>query len=255
MDNETILYDDGHHKCVMFSFDDEEHEERYLSVNQFLIIQNHSAILIDPGSQSVFEEMYDAVERHISIDQVKFIFFSHQDPDVAGAIAEWSMTIPSAKIIISGLWSRFMSHYGLMDMGRITALPDHGAKISFGEEFLQFIPAHFLHSPGNFSLYDSRSGILFSGDIGAAVMAPQEVYKEVTDFEAHRPLLEGFHSRYMAGNRFTSAWSALVRKHPVKVIAPQHGALFKDEQVEAFLSWFEALQCGGDLLPGLYKAP
>ncbi|MDX1294731.1 MAG: MBL fold metallo-hydrolase [Sulfurimonadaceae bacterium] len=249
--NETVLYDDGQHKCIMFSFDDEEHEDRYLAVNQFLIVQHESGILIDPGSQAVFDEMYDAVSRHMDPQNLKYIFFSHQDPDVAGSIAEWSVAC-GANIVISGLWTRFMSHYGLLDMSRMTALPDHGAKISFGNDFLQFVPAHFLHSPGNFSLYDSRSKILFSGDIGAAVMAPTDIYKEVADFESHRPLLEGFHQRYMAGNRLCKAWVERVRAYDVTQIAPQHGALFTDENVAAFLAWFETLQCGGDLADTLY---
>lgn len=251
MENEIILYDDGHHKCVMFTFDDEAHEERFLSVNQFLIVQNRSAILLDPGSEAVFPEMQEAVSRHIEIDQIKYIFFSHQDPDVAGSIANWSV-VCAAKIVISGLWTRFMSHYGLMDMSRMVALADKGAKIAFGEDFLQFVPAHFLHSPGNFSLYDSRSKILFSGDIGAAVMPPMDAYKRVEDFEAHRPFLEGFHHRYMAGNRFCRAWTENINALDVRMIAPQHGALFEGECVTQFLEWFTKLQCGGDLIEELY---
>ncbi|QOP41161.1 MBL fold metallo-hydrolase [Sulfurimonas marina] len=247
MENETILYDDGVHKCIMFSFDDEEQEESYLAVNQFLIIQNNSGILIDPGSQSAFNEMYDAVERHLGVDKLKYIFYSHQDPDVAGSIAEWSVA-STAKIIISGLWSRFMSHYGLMDLERIMPLPDPGAKISFGDNYLQFVPAHFLHSPGNFTLYDSRSKILFSGDIGAAVMPVHDIYKEVHNFDKHLTLLEAFHKRYMAGNHFTKKWVHNVRKYDVDMIAPQHGAIFKGEDVEKFLTWFEGLQCGGDIM-------
>lgn len=254
MDNETILYDDGAHKCIMFSFDDEEAEDRYLAVNQFLIIQKNHGILIDPGSESIFDVMYDAVERHIGIANLKFIFFSHQDPDVSGSITQWSVASP-AKILISGLWTRFMSHYGLLDMERISAIPDNGAKISYGEDFLQFIPAHFLHSPGNFSLYDSRARIVFSGDIGAAVMSPLEVYKEVVDFDAHQPLLEGFHKRYMAGNRFIRQWVKLVRNYPVDIIAPQHGALFRSENVQRFLAWFETLECAGDQVETLYGNP
>jgi flavorubredoxin len=237
----------------MFSFDDESHEERYLSVNQFLIVQHESGILIDPGSQAVFDEVYDAVSRHMDPQKLKYVFFSHQDPDVAGSIAEWSVAC-GANIVISGLWTRFMSHYGLMDMSRMTPLPDHGAKIGFGKDFLEFLPAHFLHSPGNFSLYDSRSKILFSGDIGAAVMAPTDVYKEVGDFESHRPLLEGFHRRYMAGNRLCRAWVKRARSYEISQIVPQHGAVFKDGNVEAFLSWFSELECGSDLVESLYGA-
>lgn len=154
MDNrEKILYDDGTHKCVMFSFDDESHEDSFLSVNQYLIVQNGVGILIDPGSEVIFDELYDAVSRHVEIKNIKFI-------------------MPS-------LWVRFMSHYAFMDMSRVMSLSDHGAKLKFGSEYLKFVPAHFLHSPGNFSLYDSRSKILFSRDIGAAVVNAPNDYKYV----------------------------------------------------------------------------
>ncbi len=249
--HEKILFDDGVHKCIMFSFDDESHEESFLSVNQYLIIQNGSAVLLDPGSSAIFYDLSEAIERYIPLNKLKYIFFSHQDPDVAGSITEWSVAT-GAKLVLSKLWVRFMSHYGLLDMGRMLPLEDHGGKIIFGEDALHFIPAHFLHSPGNFSLYDSRSKILFSGDIGAAVVPPSQLYKEVKDFDAHLPYLEGFHRRYMASNRFTRAWVGKVRKHPLETIAPQHGALIHGGDAVRFLDWFEHLECGGDLMAELY---
>lgn len=251
MKNETLLFDDGHHRCIMFSLEDEDHKDHFLSVNQFLIIQEESAVLIDPGSGGIFGELYDAISRHIDPEKIKFIFFSHQDPDVAGAIAEWSVAT-SAKLVISQLWTRFMGHYGLMDMERLIALEDHGARIKFGSDFLQFIPAHFLHSPGNFSLYDSRSKILFSGDIGAAVLSPQNLNKQVDDFEEHRPYLESFHRRYMASNQFCRLWVECVRRYEVKTIAPQHGSLFHDQHADEFLAWFEEVEGGLEYARELY---
>ncbi|MBN2895946.1 MAG: MBL fold metallo-hydrolase [Campylobacterales bacterium] len=249
--HEKILFDDGTHKCVMFSFDDESQEERFLSVNQYLIIQNDSAILLDPGSSAIFYDLSEAIERHIAIDKLRYIFFSHQDPDVAGSITEWGVAT-KAKLVLSKLWVRFMSHYGLLDMGRMLPLEDHGGKIVFGNDALHFIPAHFLHSPGNFSLYDSRSQILFSGDIGAAVVPPSQLYKEVHDFESHLPYLEGFHRRYMASNAAVRFWVQKVRRFDIAQIAPQHGALLKDQDVTHFLAWFEQLRCGIDLGTELY---
>jgi len=251
MDKETILYQDGTHTCVMFSLEDEDQQDTSLSVNQFLLIQHESAILIDPGSGSIFMELLEAVSRHIEPEKIKYIFFSHQDPDVAGAISEWSVAT-SAKLVVSALWTRFMGHYGLVDSSRIIALPDHGAKIGFGNDYIQFIPAHFLHSPGNFSLYDSRSKILFSGDIGAAILSPQNLNKRVDDFESHRPYLESFHRRYMASNVFCRAWVKEVRRCEIDTIAPQHGSLFRGSNATAFLDWFEELECAMEHIDTIY---
>lgn len=252
MENKSkILFDDGEHKCVMFSFDDEAHEDSYLSVNQYLIVQHGAGVLIDPGSEAIFDELYDAVSEHIEIDKIKFIFFSHQDPDVSGSIGQWAATT-SAKFIMSALWVRFMSHYGFMDMDRVMALPDHGAKLKFGNDSLKFLPAHFLHSPGNFTLYDTRSKIIFSGDIGAAVLPSVDGAKEVHDFEQHKQALEGFHQRYMGSNKLCRAWVDGVKKNSVDIIAPQHGFVFEGEHVEEFLQWLSELKCGSDLMEMLY---
>lgn len=251
MKNETLIYDDGNHKCIMFSLEDEEHQNYSLSVNQFLIIQHESAVLIDPGSEGLFGELYDAVSAHIDPQKIKYIFFSHQDPDVAGSINQWSIAT-SARLVISQLWVRFMGHFGLMDMGRLIGLEDHGGRIKFGNDYLQFIPAHFLHSPGNFTLYDSRSKILFSGDIGAAIASPQNLNKRVDNFDEHRVFLERFHGRYMASNRFCRAWVECVRAYEVLIIAPQHGSLFHGENVMRFLEWFEEVQGGEQHCSELY---
>lgn len=252
MDNkEKILYDDGQHKCVMFSFDDETHEDSFLSVNQYLIVQGDFAILIDPGSEAIFDELYDAVSLHVEMENIKYIFFSHQDPDVSGSIGQWAATT-TAKFIMSSLWVRFMSHYGFMEMNRVMSLKDHGARLKFGGNYLQFIPAHFLHSPGNFSLYDTKSKILFSGDIGAAVVNAPTDYKHVKDFEEHKEHLLGFHKRYMGSNKLCRAWVKRVETLEVTMIAPQHGLIFEDEDVQLFLEWLSELKCGSDYMDELY---
>ncbi len=250
-DKIKILFDDGEHKFIMFSFDDEMQEDAYLSVNQYMIIQNDDAILIDPGSEAIFDELYDAVGEFIDVAKIKLIFFSHQDPDVSGSISQWAIST-SAKFVMSSLWVRFMSHYGFMDMQRIIPLSDHGANLDFGNDVLKFLPAHFLHSPGNFSLYDAHSKILFSGDIGAATLPSDEGQKQVVDFEEHTKALEGFHKRYMASNKVCRAWTRTVKRYEVSMIVPQHGFVFEGENVKKFLAWMEELQCGSDMIELLY---
>jgi len=252
MDNRTkVLYDDGHHKCVMFGFDDEAQEDSYLSVNQYLVVQNGSGVLIDPGSEAIFDELFEAVSEHVDIEDIKYIFFSHQDPDVSGSIGQWSL-VTKARFILSSLWVRFMSHYGFTEMGRVMGLPDHGAKLNFGDDYLKFVPAHFLHSPGNFTLYDSRSKIVFSGDIGAAIVDSPDGYKKVESFDDHKQHIIGFHQRYMGSNKLCKAWVSQIETLDVNMIAPQHGFVFEGEDAQKFVEWFNDLECGSDLIENLY---
>jgi len=139
---------------------------------------------------------------------------------------------------------------------RVIPLPDKGAKLRMPSgDHLLLLPAHFLHSEGNFSIFDERSGILFSGDIGASIFPPGKRKVYVEDFEEHKAFIEPFHKRYMHSNAVCQHWVKQIRNlsTPVKMIVPQHGAMFQGEQVENFLSWFEALECGGDHLQAIYS--
>jgi len=247
MQNDKVLYDRDGFKCVMFSIDDESHEEKFLSVNQYLIVNNGEGFLIDPGCSAAFDDVLEAVERHMRPENLKYISFSHQDPDVAGSLAEW-VSYSSAKLIFPAIWSRFMEHYGLMDSSRVLLVPDEGMAFEFNDKTLHFIPAHFLHSPGQFTIYDETSKVLFSADIGAAVLPVQEANKPIDDFDSYSEYLLSFHQRFMAANIFCKAWISRVSKFDVQIIAPQHGTLLTNEMVKQFLDWFSELKCGADLL-------
>ncbi|MCY1531040.1 hypothetical protein D9M68_662510 [compost metagenome] len=116
------------------------------------------------------------------------------------------------------------------------------------------MPAHFLHSVGNFQLYDPVSRILFSGDMGASLV---DDATPVRDFVNHVPNMEGFHRRYMASNRICRLWAEMVRGMDVEMIVPQHGRPFVGrEMISAFLYWIENLECGIDLMgPDDYRLP
>ena len=65
--------------------------------------------------------------------------------------------------------------------------------------------------------------------------------------------MEGFHKRYMASNAACRSWVRRVSTLDVETIAPQHGAVIRGrENVKKFLSWFEGLRCGTDIIDQIY---
>ncbi len=246
-----LLYDDGEHKFIWLGWD--EHEEKGLvQTNQYLIIDRGKGVLLDPGGVSVLPRVMAAVSTYISPEDIEILFYTHQDPDVSSGISLWVKNTP-AKAYISKLWIRFMPHFGSLDLDRIVPIEDHGGSVNLPSGAkIHFIPAHFLHSTGNFTLFDERSGILFSGDIGAAVFPEGERYVFVEDFDKHLPYMEGFHKRYMASRQACSLWVSLVERYEPKMIAPQHGAIFRGESVKRFLEWFRNLESGVDIIRKIY---
>lgn len=106
------------------------------------------------------------------------------------------------------------------------------------------MPAHYLHSSGNFHVYDPRAKILFSGDIGAALLPPERQEIFVNDFEAHVEYMAGFHRRWLPSNRAKQCWIERVRRLDIEFLCPQHGAVFRGGDVRRFLDWLDGIEVG-----------
>ena len=219
--------------------------------NQHLIVHGEEALLLDPGGTKLYPKVLKAVAQAKGKAKLTKIFLSHQDPDIVAAINGWMMTT-SAEAWISTLWRRFVPHFGSdrLVYDRLRPIPDEGMVLELGGCALRVIPAHFLHSVGNFHLYDPTSRILYTGDVGVSLGQDSRI---VEDFDAHIPLMEPFHVRYMSCNAAARAWVEAIRGLDVQTIAPQHGSMLVGEaMVDRFLTWFASIDVGIDAMPGLY---
>jgi flavorubredoxin len=242
-----VLFGTEKHKFILLN-ESEPGEEGGIRSNQYLVLHEDSGVLLDPGGFGVMPRVLAEMLRHISPMQLKAIILSHQDPDIVGGIATW-LELTDAEVYISRIWLRFLPHYGIKEMQRFAGVPDEGMNCHVAPGFdLQLVPAHFLHSEGQINVYDPVSKILFSGDIGAAMLPEDMDYPFVDDFVAHLPYIEGFHRRYMCSNRAARIWVKTVSGLDVDIIAPQHGPIYRGKAVKDFLAWFNELQCGIDLM-------
>lgn len=248
----TVLFDDGNHRNLLM--EDFGLGGLAVQANQHLIVNGDAGLLLDPGGHKVYSKVLAETFSALGQGKLRYIFLSHQDPDIVAAINGWLMTT-EADAYISSLWIRFVPHFGFDHLvaDRLKPIPDHGMTLELNGAKLLILPAHFLHSEGNFQLYDPAAKILYSGDLGASLGAE---YVKVTDFDDHLQYMTGFHQRYMASNVALKAWAKMVRKLDIRIIAPQHGAYFEGpEMVQRFIDWCSGLQCGVDLIDQLYKLP
>lgn len=246
-----ILYSSDNHKFIWLGADEGSHEN-VIQTNQYLIIRDGKGILLDPGGVHLFAKVISSVSKYISLENIQYVFFSHQDPDVSSGIALW-MGVTPAKIFISNLWTRFLPHFGIVDQSRMVPIEENGKTITLSSGgVLEIIPSHFLHSTGCYSLYDPQAKVLFSGDIGAAAFG-SEKYVFVDDFDEHKKFIDMFHRRYMGSNKVLRKWVESVRRYSIDYIAPQHGSIYRNRSVEKFLDYLHNLECGIDLIDELYK--
>ncbi|MFH1813432.1 MAG: MBL fold metallo-hydrolase [Pseudomonadota bacterium] len=252
------LYNDGQHVCLAFYDLVDEGADHAVQCNQFLIANNGHGALIDPGGNMTYSGLIMAMQRYFPSKDLDLILASHADPDIIASMNKW-MVSTSCKVMISSIWARFLPHFtsGRDYTSRIIAIPDAGMHIALGECRLIALPAHFLHSEGNFQFYDPVSKILFSGDMGASMLDHREALHAVSDFDAHVPHMVGFHRRYMVANKVCRYWANMVRTLDIDMIVPQHGARFEGPaMVKRFVDWIEDLPCGTDLMTqASYRVP
>lgn len=261
MNNAVELYNDGRHQCLSFT---NLVTGDGVQANQFLIIDGEHEALIDPGGELTYQPLSLEVSKRINLRKLDYVLASHQDPDIISAIGSWLLHT-DCRVVCSKLWARFLPHLSSSFMRdqmnvdtyrRVIGLPDSGGRIQLGNSHIHAVPAHFLHSVGNFQFYDPIAKILFSGDMGAS-MVDSDAHKPVEDFAAHVQYLEGFHRRYMCANKACRLWANMVRDMDVEMIVPQHGRPFVGRaMIDQFLDWISALECGVDLLTqNSYRAP
>jgi flavorubredoxin len=249
---QTVLFHNDLHRNVLF----EDFDQGGLAIqsNQHLIVHGASAMILDPGGHKIYSRVLAETFQSLGRAKLTHIFLSHQDPDIVAALNGWLMTT-DADAYVSRLWTRFVPHFGLDQLlaHRLHPIEDEGAIFDLDGARLYALPAHFLHSEGNFQLYDPTAKILYSGDLGASIGAP---YMIAPDFDEHVRYMEGFHRRYMGSRTVMRAWAEMVRPLDIETIAPQHGALLQGkEMVARFIDWCAGLDCGIDLIPPLFKVP
>ena len=242
------LYRDSQHICLMFT-DLVEEDGQAVQSNQFLIVDNGTGAIIDPGGNLAFNELFLGMTRHFSPQKLSYLIASHADPDIIASLDRW-MTSTRAQLVISKVWERFVPHFTKVGKteDRIIGIPDGGARLPLGAHELWLLPAHFLHSEGNFHFYDPVSRILFTGDLGVSMVSGEEARVPVRELGPHIPRMEGFHRRYMVSNKVLRLWARMARQLDIAMLVPQHGAPIAGARAIAeFFDWAESLMCGVDL--------
>ena len=250
------LYNHDGHRCLMFT-DLCDGAGEAVQSNQFLIVDDGTGAVIDPGGNLAYSELYLAMTRYFPPSALTALIASHADPDIIASLDRWT-TGTQASIYISTVWERFVPHFCKpgKTTGRIVGIPDAGMRIRVGRNDLIALPAHFLHAEGNFQFYDPVSRILFSGDLGVSLISGKLAAEPVTRLAPLLPKMEAFHRRYMVSNKVLRLWADMVSTLKIEMIVPQHGAPLMGPAVGEFIAWARGLQCGIDLMgPAHYTVP
>ncbi|NOZ10911.1 MAG: MBL fold metallo-hydrolase [Gammaproteobacteria bacterium] len=242
MKKAEIIFEKGEHKWAVIARDPDK-PGFVIDTNEYLVFDGDEAVLLDPGGVEIFPAVFSAICEIYNPHNIRSLFASHQDPDIISSLALWLDFNPKLKCHVSWLWETFVPHFGGND-DTLVGIPDEGARIPFNGHSLEAIPAHYLHSAGNFHCYDPVAKILFTGDVGAALLPEDRQGLFVENFDEHIHFATGFHRRWMGSNEAKERWCRRVKEMDIDMLCPQHGAIYRGEDVSRFIDWFQRLDVG-----------
>lgn len=236
------IYTEGSHKWAIIT-QDPERADYLIDTNEYVLEKDENFLLTDPGGIEIFPAVFSSLSAELTPNNLRYIFSSHQDPDIISSLSLWLDVSPNLKCIVSRLWINFIPHFGGKKETFIP-IPDSGMTFYFQDLSISFLPAHYLHASGNFHLYDEKAKILFSGDVGAALLPETSGDIFVKDFDKHIRYAKEFHERWMGSNEAKKDWCERVSKLKIEMLCPQHGLIYTGSNIERFIQWFYELPVG-----------
>ncbi len=214
--------------------------------NPYLIVDPELIILIDPGSG--YHAHWDIVKKKIesvipTVKDINLVIVQHQDPDICGAIPllEKECGINNFEIYTTWRTAPFIRYYGVetdvtpIEEGDIIELSDN--------RLLQFVTTPYLHFPGAFTTYDTKTKTLFSSDIFGAFSSNWSLYANENYIEAMKAFAEPYFSSKVAIEYATRKFRNLL----IERICPQHGSIIDKNHgsnIEDYISALESLEVG-----------
>ncbi len=207
----------------------------------YLVENGDDSVLIDPGSVLTFAETRRKIESVVRFDQIRYLVCQHADPDIVAGIglAHDEFVRNGARLVTHWRSAALIRHFGWKLP--IEHLDESGWQLCAGKRILRFIATPYLHFPGAVCTLDEATGVLFTGDLFGgftedfALFAEDEGY-----FEAMRP----FHEHYMPSREILQSGLMEIERHPVRMIAPQHGSIIPGHLVTPMIDRLKTLDCG-----------
>lgn len=211
----------------------------------YLIEQGDQSVLLDPGSVLTFRQTLRKIEEVLPFSRIRYFVCHHPDPDIAGAMPLIDRMIDrsDAALVTHSRTQMLLKHHGLrLPFWLVDA---HDWKLSLQDRHLEFVFTPYAHFPGAICTFDPVSRVLFSSDIFGG-LTPE--FALVAQDERYFEAMRSFHEHYMPSRDILDYALCAIERHPVRLIAPQHGSIIPERLVRFMIDKLKTLDCGLYLL-------
>lgn len=211
----------------------------------YLVENGPDSVLVDPGSVLTIEETLRKVVQVVDLADIRYVLCHHPDPDIASSLPRLGEALPREDAVVVTEWraEALLKHYGHR-FGH-WLVEDHDWRLPLDGGELQFQLTPYLHFPGAFMSYDTRTGTLFTSDLFGGFVGDEEPLL-ADDVGSAIDSARDFHQHYMPSASLLQAGLQRVQRRwpAISLIAPQHGRLIPGPMVEEAFESLMAIECG-----------
>lgn len=187
--------------------------------NQFLVV-DEAPLLFHTGHRSLFPLVSEAIAHVMPVERLRYVGFSHHEPDEDGSLAEFLAAAPGAR----PLCGRIAAMLAGQDLATAQVLAD-GEELSLGDKIVRWIDAPQVpHGWDCGFLAETTTRTLFCGDLftqpgsDAPALTEQEI---LSSSETMRRAME-----YYARGPETRATIERIARFEPRTLACMHGSSY-----------------------------
>jgi flavorubredoxin len=158
----------------------------FISMNS-MVIRGEQAVVVDTGTPIHRDSWFAQVESLVDLDDVRWVFISHDDTDHVGNLHELLDRCPNATLIANFFMNERMAvETQPLPLHRMRWL-DAGEALDVGDRKLHLVTPPVYDGPTTRGLYDEKTAVLWAVDSFAAMTpagvtdvadVPQPMYDE-----------------------------------------------------------------------------
>jgi flavorubredoxin len=213
-----------------------------LQFNQFLV-KDDQPLLFETGMKQMFPVVREAVSRIIDPASLRYVSFSHYEPDECGSLNEWLSLAPRAEAICSVVGSIVFVNDAAVRPARGLV---HDATVTTGKYTFRFkATPHLPHGWDAGMLFEETTRTLFCSDLlghagDATPITDSDViglFRDTTKAFQGGPL-----ANYMPYTPNTEAQIRELASLKPRVCATMHGSAFAGDGEKALLDMAVAMK-------------
>ncbi|HEX4697838.1 MAG TPA: MBL fold metallo-hydrolase [Actinomycetes bacterium] len=139
-----------------------------LPINAFLLMAE-DPVLVDTGIGFDSPEFLDAVSSIVPLDEIKWVWLTHDDADHTGSIQRIMELAPNARLVTHAMSALRMSSWWDVPLHRVHAIR-FGDELHVGDRTLTAVAPPLFDNPMSTGLLDQSTGALFTVDAFGALL-------------------------------------------------------------------------------------